>query len=322
MAETVNRISVSSPDNDDMAIAEPAWKSFLEEILEQEIDSWSALSGGCIAEVYCLNLKSRQLVLKLGSAAHNRLRYLVNPGLGDLQERNLEGLEKEAYMLCFLQESSPVPVPRVLFVSPGLLVMDFVESGPQGVEYDQLAATQLVSLHSAPQPFFGFYQDTLIGSLEQPNPRSEKWVPFFRDYRLLYMCRLAFERGRLGASEMRRVENLASQLERVIEEPEFPSLVHGDLWGGNVISGEQGFAALIDPAIYFAHYEVEIAFTTMFQTFSEQFYREYEKHLPLGEEFWQKRIHVYLLYPVLVHVALFGGGYTSSLVNKLNRLGY
>jgi len=320
--ETVNRINVSSPDSDDMVIAEPVWKNFLEEILGQEIDSWSALSGGCVAEVYCLNLKSRRLVLKLGSAAHNRPRYLLNPALSDFQDRNLEGLEKEAYMLCFLRKSSSVPVPQVWLVSPGLLLMEFVESGSQGVEYDQLAATQLASLHSTPQPFFGFYQDTLIGSLEQPNPGSEKWVPFYREHRLLYMSKLAFERGRLGTSELRRVENLASQLERVIEEPKFPSLVHGDLWGGNVISGEQGIAALIDPAIYFAHYEVEIAFTTMFQTFSDQFYREYEKYLPLGEEFWQKRIHVYLLYPVLVHVALFGGGYTSSLANRLNRLGY
>lgn len=322
MAETVNRISVSSIDSDDMAIAEPAWKSFLEEILEQKIDSWSPLSGGCIAEVFCLDLQSRRLVLKLGSEAHNRSRVLENPGLRDLQERNLEGLEKEAYMLCFLRENALVPVPRVLLVSPGLLLMDHVESDSQGVSFDRMAATQLASLHSTPQPFFGFYQDTLIGSLEQPNPRSEKWIPFYRDHRLLYMSKLAFERGRLGASELRRVESLASQMERVIEEPEFPSLVHGDLWGGNVISGKQGFAALIDPAIYFAHYEVEIAFTTMFQTFSEQFYREYERHLPLGELFWQKRIHAYLLYPILVHVALFGGGYTSSLVNKLNRLGY
>ena len=232
-------------------------------------------------------------------------------------------LALEGYMLGELSRASDLPVPQVHVAEPDLLVMDFIEtdSGAITTEVERDAGRLIATLHATPRDAFGYARDTLIGPLHQPNPTAPKWIPFFRDQRLLYMARAAQEEGRLPATLYGRIETLAGQLERFLLEPAFPSLLHGDLWTGNVLVRGNRIAGFVDPAIYCGHPEIELAFTTMFGTFGPAFFEAYESAVPLEPGFHEVRKDLYNLYPTLVHVRLFGGSYVAGVEGTLKKLG-
>ncbi|MGI8649175.1 MAG: fructosamine kinase family protein, partial [Rubrobacter sp.] len=168
---------------------------------------------------------------------------------------------------------------------------------------------------------FGHERDTLIGSLSQPNPKTESWVEFFRDQRLLYLAGVAHESGRLPLEVRRRVEALAGKIGALIEEPMRPSLVHGDVWSQNVLVKGDRVTAFLDPAIYHADPEVELSYISLFDSFGEEFFRRYNELRPIPDGFFESRRHVYALYPLLVHVYFFGGGYVGMVESTLGRFG-
>jgi len=261
------------------------------------------LSGGCIAEIYRVDFDDGdRLVAKLAGSE------------GDL------GLE--AYMLRYLAERSALPVPAVVHADDGLLLMEFVETaGPIDAAAERHAAELLAALHEVSAPAFGHERDTLIGPLHQPNPETASWLAFFRDRRLLHMAGVAHDAGRLPAATLKRIERLAARLGEWIEEPARPSLVHGDVWGGNVLVKGGRIAAFIDPAIYHADPEIELAFSTLFSTFGEAFFARYDEIRGLGPGFFEVRRELYNLYPLLVHVRLFGGGYLGGVEAVLKKHG-
>jgi fructosamine-3-kinase len=236
---------------------------------------------------------------------------------------NGPSLALEGTMLSELARLSDLPVPHVHVAEPDLLVMDFIENDggaiTPGVERD--AARLLAALHATPRESFGYARDTLIGPLPQPNPESSAWVPFFRDHRLMHMARAAHDEGQLPASLLSRIDRLAGRLDDHLLEPPFPSLLHGDLWTGNVLVRGDTIAGFVDPAIYFGHPEIELAFTTMFGTFGDAFFGAYEDLLPLEPGFHTERRDLYNLYPALVHVRLFGVSYLAGIERTLSRLG-
>ena len=138
---------------------------------------------------------------------------------------------------------------------PDLLAMDFIETdgGCITPSVERHAAELIAALHATPRPFFGYERDTLIGPLHQPNPRSERWVPFFSEHRLLAMARTAEAEGALPAKLLIRLERLAERLADYLTEPLHPSLLHGDLWTGNVLVRGDRVAGFVDPAIYCGH---------------------------------------------------------------------
>jgi len=232
-------------------------------------------------------------------------------------------LEIEGYMLGELARLSDLPVPHVYIAEADLLVMDFIENdgGPITPAVERDAARLLSALHATPRESFGYARDTLIGPLAQPNPESSLWVPFFRDHRLLHMARAAQDEGRLPAAFRSRIETLAERLDDYLLEPHFPSLLHGDLWTGNVLVDGSRIAGFVDPAISCGHPEIELAFTTMFGTFGDAFFDTYEGLAPLEPGFQDLRRDLYNLYPTLVHVRLFGASYVSGIDRTLARLG-
>ncbi len=232
-------------------------------------------------------------------------------------------LEIEGYMLGELARLSDLPVPHVYIAEADLLVMDFIENdgGPITPAVERDAARLLSALHATPRESFGYARDTLIGPLAQPNPESSLWVPFFRDHRLLHMARPAQDEGRLPAAFLSRIERLAERLDDYLLEPHFPSLLHGDLWTGNVLVDGSRIAGFVDPAISCGHPEIELAFTTMFGTFGDAFFDTYEGLAPLEPGFHDLRRDLYNLYPTLVHVRLFGESYVSGIDRTLARLG-
>ncbi|MGH6824095.1 fructosamine kinase family protein [Methyloceanibacter sp.] len=232
-------------------------------------------------------------------------------------------LRLEAYMLGELARHSTLPVPAVHLSEPDLLVMDFIETDGGGItpQVERHAAELIAALHAVPRPFFGYARDTLIGPLPQPNPQMDRWIPFFRDHRLLAMARTAEAEGRLPAKLLMRLERLAGRLDTYLTEPRHPSLLHGDVWTGNVLVRRQRIAGFVDPAIYCGHPEIELAFTTMFGTFGPAFFEAYEALLPLEPGFHELRSALYKLYPTLVHVQLFGSAYLPPIERTLAGVG-
>ena len=218
-----------------------------------------------------------------------------------------------------------IPVPRVHLSEPDLLVMDYIAgSGGGGASAERHMAELLAAMHRKRQPFFGLEFDTTIGPLPQPNPKTESWIDFFRDQRLLFMARLAHERAGLSTDLLRRIERFCEHLDEFIDEPAHPSLLHGDIWGGNVIYAGGRVAAFIDPAIYYGHYEYDLAFMTMFGTAGRAFFAAYEALMPEfdAEGFHEVRKDVYLIYPHLTHVLICGLSYASGIESRLRRFGF
>lgn len=236
------------------------------------------------------------------------------------------GLALEGQMLIYLAENSALPVPKVHFSDDTLLVMDWLEGqGGIGPAAEAHAAELIADLHTRTQDHFGLAFDTLIGPLHQPNPENPRWLPFFRDHRLRYMAAEATRAGRLPERLRDRIERLSTDLERWIDEPAAPALLHGDLWGGNVLAGGPRIAGFIDPAIYYGDPEIELAFSTLFGTFGDAFFDRYRSLNGLDKEWYRGFVEVrrdlYNLYPLLVHVRLFGAHYVHAVDRILGQFG-
>ena len=276
----------------------------MEAHLGERLLSARLLGGGCIGEVYKVEMgDGTKLVAKVDREGESHL-------------------EREAYMLRYLRERSELPVPTVFHDSERLLLMEFVEGSSRfSAVAERDAAELLAGLHDVTAEAYGHERDTLIGSLDQPNPWTESWVEFFRDRRLLYLAKVAHEAGRLPMEDLGKVMRLAERLDEYLEEPERPSLVHGDVWSANVLAEGDRITAFLDPAIYHADPEIELAFISLFNSFGDAFFKRYGEIRSLRDDFFEERRDLYNLYPLLVHVYFFGGGYLDSMRATLRRFG-
>lgn len=233
--------------------------------------------------------------------------------------------EKEAEGLQLLTSASPpgIRIPDVVAVDrtepagnlPGFLLMEWIRENRQG---DAFAfGAELARLHQTHAEKFGLASDNYIGSLPQSNRRHSDWNSFFAEERIGIQLKRAVDHGRMDADILRFWNRLAAQLGSLLP-PCKPSLLHGDLWGGNYLFDEQGKAVLIDPAVYYGHPEAELAFTKMFGGFPAGFYEGYEYVSPVPGNF-DERVPIYNLYPLLVHANLFGGHYVSQSIRFLKR---
>lgn len=249
------------------------------------------LQGGCIAAVYRADLADgRRVVAKIGG----RL------------------LDREALMLRALA-AAELPVPAVIHAAPDLLIMRHVEGESRfDARAERHAAELLAALHAHTAPHFGYPTPTLIGGLDQPNPREADWATFYGQHRIGYMAREAERVGRLSAGQRRRVEAVADRLGAWVA-PGPPSLLHGDVWTTNVLAADGRITGFLDPAIYYGHAEVELAFIDLFSTFGRPFYDAYQALRPLAPGFFRDRCPLYQLYPLLVHARLFGGHYAEQV---------
>ncbi|GAB4394037.1 MAG: fructosamine kinase family protein [Kiloniellaceae bacterium] len=264
------------------------------------------LIGGCVAEVYRLDFAGRPpLVAKVAAE-------------GDAGS----GLAVEGFMLDYLAAHTALPVPATRHVSDELLLMDYIENRPgRSAAAEEDAAEHLATLHGVHAAEFGFQRDTVIGALPQPNSWTANWCDFYREHRLLTMGRIARESGRLPAETHRALERFCLQLETFIDQPPAPGLVHGDVWSGNVLFSGDRTAAFIDPAIYYADPEVEIAYIELLSTFGAAFHRRYRALRPLRPGYEEGRRDVYNLFPLLVHTEICGPPYAEMVQDILNRYG-
>jgi fructosamine-3-kinase len=264
------------------------------------------LSGGCIADVARVDLADgRRVVVKHDGGPRPRL-------------------DIEAGMLTDLAATGTVRTPAVLLGEADLLVLEHIENnGTRSAAGGAAFARVLARLHAVSSDAYGYPRDTLIGSLGQPNPPSADWAPFFAEHRVRVFARLALDRRGISPADMRRLETLCDRTEELIGEPPArPAMIHGDLWSGNVLWSSGEVTAVIDPAIYYADPEIELAFIALMGCFGDDFFDAYEDVAGIRPGFWETRCDLYNLYPLLVHAALFGGGYGAQAMAVTRRLGF
>jgi len=173
----------------------------------------------------------------------------------------------------------------------------------------------LATLHKTTQEDYGLDNNNYMGSLEQVNHKKKSLIDFFIECRLIPQIEMAG--NKLSKSDHEMFEALYKRLPSILID-EQPALVHGDLWSGNFMIGNKGQPVLIDPAVAYSSREVDIAMSRLFGGFDSVFYSSYEETYPTAPGL-EERIDIYNLYPLLVHVNLFGGGYYQQVKNILNR---
>lgn len=277
----------------------------VEQQLGQPVIDITPLSGGCIGQVYRVQAKDgRTLVAKLDDSPQPKLAI-------------------EAFMLRYLAEHSALPVPAVFHSGDHLLLMEYIRGESHfNLPAEHHAADLLAALHAITALSYGLERDTLIGSLRQPNTPNASWLAFFRDQRLQYIVREGVDSGRLPTSIAHRLDRLSQQFEKWLHESNPPSLIHGDVWTTNVLAANGRITTFLDPAIYYADPEIELAFITLFNTFDRPFFERYAERRPIAPVFFEERRHLYNLYPLLVHVRLFGGSYLAAVEQTLRRFGF
>lgn len=227
----------------------------------------------------------------------------------------------EANGLQLLRDSKCIRVPDVIATgyddTYSFLILNFTEHGIRKANFFRDFGKSLSNLHRQSADKFGLNSDNYIGSLAQSNRQTDSWIEFFQHERLQPLVKKAFEGKLLLNSHILHFENFYKKCDSIFPK-EKPSLIHGDLWSGNFSSDENGDAIVFDPAVYYGFREMDIAMTKLFGGFDNDFYESYDHHFPL-EKNWQQRIDYCNLYPLLVHLNLFGRSYLSQIENCVGK---
>ena len=214
----------------------------------------------------------------------------------------------EANMLLYL--SKYLNTPKIYEYNQNYLIMQYIE--PNSTINESKVARILANLHKQTANYFGFEYDTTIGPYKQINTKTNDWIEFFTKYRIFYMAE-----NILDKAIFKKLEKLALNLDKYIPKNPTSSLLHGDIWAGNVI-GSNDKIYFIDPAIYFGDREVELSFIMMFNTFSKDFFSAYNEIYPIDSNFFEYRYKIYQIYPYLVHIKSYGISYLNGLKNILD----
>ncbi|MEN8248338.1 MAG: fructosamine kinase family protein [Bacteroidota bacterium] len=279
---------------------------FLERVLSRpvEVYSFKAVGGGSISNAYKLETSTGNYFLKADSRAEAAQMFRA-----------------EGKGLKLLRANSRFTIPdfigRDAGSSTAMLLMEHINSAARNKTYWQDLGAWLAELHRTTQQDFGLDTHNFIGSLPQQNNYESTWGEFFINQRIIPQARLALRNGLISASFMEDVETTLPEIINLMpEEP--PSLVHGDLWSGNLMVDEKGSPCLVDPAVYFGHREMDIAFSRLFGGFSHEFYQSYHNAYPM-EPGIEGRIDLYNLYPLFVHLNLFGRSYFGQIEMIISR---
>ena len=264
----------------------------------------SPVSGGSINHAARLDTTNGTFFLK----ANDTFLY---PGM----------FEKEAHGLQLLKETKLFTIPEVVLTGEeeglAFLILRHMESKLKNKNFWESFGNSLAKIHKLTSQSFGFSENNYIGSLVQSNREHNRWTNFFIEERLEKQLQLAVSAGRIDSSDSNFFNRIYTRYESLAtEEP--PALIHGDLWSGNIITGTNGEPCLVDPAVYYGHREMDISMTRLFGGFDEEFYTSYNSEYPLQSGF-EERMDIHNLYPLMVHVNLFGGSYLNQVKNIVRR---
>jgi len=229
--------------------------------------------------------------------------------------------EKEARGLQLLSSAGTVRVPAIIATGisghTAYLVLEFIRKGKKTNDFWENFGRNIARMHRHTNRTYGLDEDNYIGSLLQINKEDSSWVNFFIKNRLRYQLKLATNKGIISSEILEKFERLFDKLHALFPV-EFPHLLHGDLWAGNFLCSHEGDAVIFDPAVYYGHREMDLAMTRLFGGFDQRFYDSYSEAFPL-QPGWEERLPIYQLYPLLVHLNLFGQSYLEPIHQILNK---
>jgi fructosamine-3-kinase len=280
-----------------------------------EVTGGRPTSGGSINEAWALELDG-------GRRTFVKTRADAAPG----------EYATEAAGLRWLSQPGAVELPAVVAVGenePRFLALEWIEEGGLDAAGEEALGRGLAALHAAGAPAHGApppgapaadgaVAALRIGELELPNDPAPDWPTFYAERRLLPLADLSWRRGALSAAGRTAVERVCERIGELAGPPEQPARLHGDLWGGNVLAAADGRARLIDPAAYGGHREVDLAMLRLFGAPSRRVFAAYEEAAPLADGH-EERVELWQLFPLLVHAALFGGHYGTSVERAARR---
>ncbi|MBO4521487.1 MAG: fructosamine kinase family protein [Alphaproteobacteria bacterium] len=228
----------------------------------------------------------------------------------------------EGAMMDYLKRNTQLPMPEVFYSGSDALVHEYiVADGTLSRDSEPEAAEHLAKLHEITSDSYGFEFDTMRAGVSQPNAKMQKWVPFFVQNRLLYMAKQALDSGNLPVEVMTRIEKFAEKADAYLDEPEKPSLLHGDITASTVLCYQGKIKAFVDPAIFFGDPEFEFVFAGEQSSLSKAFYDRYNAIRPFRAGFFEYRQSIYNLYPMLLNVKLFGAECLPRITAVLSRFG-
>ena len=261
------------------------------------------MAGGCINQAQLISDGDQQYFIKTNKRSM------------------LAMFTSEAQALTEIAATQTVRVPQVIvageYAQQSFLVL---ENLPLGGRCNMaMLGQQLAAMHQVTQPQFGWHQENVIGSTQQINTPMNDWVLFWQQYRLGFQLSLA-EKNAYGGELQKQGERLLADMAVLFKnyQPQ-PSLLHGDLWGGNAAGLTDGCPVIFDPALYYGDREADIAMTELFGGFSSDFYAAYKEAWPLDDGY-KVRKTFYNIYHIINHLNLFGEGYYSQAVNMINRV--
>ena len=266
---------------------------FFNKIIENDINHFSKISGGCINDCYRLDSNQKQYFIKINS--------------------NFNPFIEEKKGLKLLESTNTFTIPKVyksgVEKKIAFLLMEFIDSKIPSDDFWISFGNKLAKMHSHSNKYFGLDHNNYVGSLFQENTLYDDGIEFFINCRLLPQIRLLSISS--GNQLFKHFDKLFSKLNEILPN-EKPALIHGDLWNGNFLVDNFGAPALVDPAVYFGSREIDVAMSKLFGGFSNQFYESYNEEFPLEKD-WQSRVDIWNLYPLLVHANLFGDSYLNQV---------
>jgi len=281
-------------------------QSRIEAALGARVVECRPVSGGDINESYRIELSD-------GRRAFVKTNLTAPKGMFPAEAQGLE----------WLREGHAIRIPEVYAVcrddatgQAAYLVIEWLEPGPAVGNFGEILGRRLAALHSSGAPNFGFRASNFIGSLSQDNRIEADWCEFLWRRRLEPQIRRAVLAGKLDATTERKFEKLRLKLPELFSTAEPPARLHGDLWSGNLHTDEAGLPCLIDPAVHGGHREMDLGMMRLFGGFESRVFDAYAESYPLAFGY-KDRILLTQLYPLLVHVNLFGGGYAESVKKAL-----
>lgn len=273
------------------------FKQIVENQLSESIIKINPISGGDINEVFKITTQQNSYILKVNSISEF-------PEMFKKEKKALQIISSTG-------AKTPKPIQIFTDSQNQYLILEFIEEGSITNNFWRNFANDLIKLHKTSSKVFGLEYDNYIGSLNQINSQKDTWESFFVENRISPLVKQAFDKNLLNKSHLKIFEKVFKKLNEILPI-ESASLVHGDLWSGNLLKGINQTPIFIDPAIYYGNREMDIAMTQMFGGFDNGYLAYYNEIFPM-EKGWKERIEIHNLYPNLVHLILFGRSYLGGI---------
>lgn len=278
----------------------------LKELLSNNTNeiSFGSVGGGCINETHRISFGNQQFFCKINSAT--KFPHLF---------------EKEANGLEFIAKQKLILVPNVVDCfetnNQQVLLLEWINEGDRTESFWKKFGERLAALHQVSNENFGLSEDNYMGSITQSNRQTKNWIDFFVLQRLQPLIDKCLSQNLLSSKHQTQFEHLYKQLPSIFDKKQKPALLHGDLWSGNFMCNQNEEPVLIDTAVYFGHPSIDLGMTTLFGGFHSAFYEAYNYHSPFPSNY-NEQWEVCNLYPLLIHLLLFGRSYLSQIERTLH----